>query len=327
MPARNRLSVTSEHEVGDSHGRAKQAVKKTRGAKYKMKKFALALIATMLMAALGSQNATAFPLTSKNWGHKGVGLFYTPGFNFMGIIALSNCSGSLVRFKSSADTDLAMVLTNGHCIKTGSWGGMLQPGQVINNEPAQYDVDILSKDGATIGSQTSTRILYATMTDTDVTLFELPATYAAIEKETGTKALTLADSLPAMGMQIEIPSGYWKRTYACKTDVIIPTLKEADWTFKHSIRFSEPGCETIGGTSGSPLVSAQSGEVIGINNTGNEDGEACTINNPCEIDEQGNQTVHIHRSYGQQTYLFYGCLGKGANRINLTQPTCLLPKP
>jgi hypothetical protein len=165
------------------------------------------------------------------------------------------------------------------------------------------------------------------MTSTDVDLMELAVSYADLQKQTGTPALTLADSLPAMNMDIQIPSGYWKRTYSCKTDVIIPVLKEAGYTFQHSIRFSEPGCETIGGTSGSPLVSAQTGEVIGINNTGNEDGEACTMNNPCEIDEQGQQTVHQGRSYGQETYLFYGCLGKGTNRIDLNQASCLLPKP
>ena len=34
------------------------------------------------------------------------------------IVALDNCSGSLVRFPGAADTDKAVVLTNGHCIGT-----------------------------------------------------------------------------------------------------------------------------------------------------------------------------------------------------------------
>lgn len=287
----------------------------------------LALVGTILFSAMVSQEAGAFPLTSKNWGQKKIGAFYTPGFNFDGIIALSNCSGSLVRFKSSTSADLAMVLTNGHCIKTAYFDGMLKPGEVIANQPAEYDIDILSKTGTSIGTQTSTRILYATMTDTDVTLFELPSTYADIEKQTGTKALTLADTAPTIGTTIQIPSGYWKRTYACQLEAVIPTLKEAGYTFKHSVRYTDSGCDTIGGTSGSPIVAVQTGEVVGINNTGNDDGEQCTMNNPCEVDDQGNQTVRIHRSYGQQTYLFYGCLGSGTERINLNQPTCTLPKP
>lgn len=294
-----------------------------------MKKLVLAL---SLILATGA--AHAFPLTSHNWGQnwdqKGViNPFYTPGFNFQGIIALSNCSGSLVRFTSSVATDKAMMLTNGHCVSRGVFGGFIQPGEVLVNERARYNVNLLDKNAKSLMALTSARILYATMTDTDVALFELTNTYAEIEARTGTQALTIADHLPAMGMDIQIPSGYWKRTYACQTEAIIPALHEAGWTFKNSIRFSQPGCETIGGTSGSPLVSAQTGEVIGINNTGNEDGEACTMNNPCEIDETGHQTVRQGRSYGQQTYLFYGCLAAAGSgeRLNLNQPGCELPKP
>ena len=35
--------------------------------------------------------------------------------DFAGTVALSNCSGSLVRFAASQPTDPAMALTNGHC--------------------------------------------------------------------------------------------------------------------------------------------------------------------------------------------------------------------
>jgi hypothetical protein len=287
------------------------------------------LLAFALTLTFASGSAHAFPLTSKNWNGKAtIGLFYTPGFNFQGIVALSNCSGSLVRFKSSADTDKAMILTNGHCVSTGLFGGFLKPGEVLVNKTARYDISILDKNGRSLDDVETSRILYATMTDTDVALMELSDTYADILARTGVPALTIADQAPAMGMDIEIPSGYWKRTYACRTEAIIPELKEADWTFKHSIRFSQPGCETIGGTSGSPLVGAASGEVIGINNTGNEDGEQCTMNNPCEVDETGHETVRQGRSYGQQTYLFYGCLAtSGTDRLDLNQASCELPKP
>lgn len=288
---------------------------------------ALVLALTLVLASGG---AHAFPLTSKNWNQKSViSPFYTPGFSFEGIIALSNCSGSLVRFTNSQPTDKAMLLTNGHCVSRGVFGGMIQPGEVLVNESARYNVTLLDKSAKARMSLSSSRILYATMTSTDVALFELTSTYADIKSRTGVDALTIADHVPAMGMNIQIPSGYWKRTYACQTEAIVPELHEAGWTFKNSIRFSQPGCETIGGTSGSPLVSAETGEVIGINNTGNEDGEACTMNNPCEIDEAGHQTVRQGRSYGQQTFLFYGCLAAAGSleRIDLNQAGCELPKP
>ncbi|MBC7464820.1 MAG: serine protease, partial [Bdellovibrio sp.] len=81
--------------------------------------------------------------------------------------------------------------------------------------------------------------------------------------------------------------------------------------------------ETIGGTSGSPITKAGTKIVIGINNTGNEDGQKCTMNNPCEIDLQGNITFTKGVSYGQQTYQIYSCLNT-ARELDLTVQGCLL---
>ena len=49
--------------------------------------------------------------------------------NFEGIVALSNCSGSIVRYESSRDDDQAMVLTNGHCYE----GGFINAGTFVLN--------------------------------------------------------------------------------------------------------------------------------------------------------------------------------------------------
>ena len=104
------------------------------------------------------------------------------------------------------------------------------------------------------------------------------------------------------------------------------TLREGSWTFKDSIRFTQPGCETIGGTSGSPIISASSYEVIGVNNTTNESGARCTVDNPCEIDSMGNVTFEKGASYGQQLYQLYTCVNS-SNGIDLNIPGCKLQKP
>src|SRR6187551_503278 len=41
-----------------------------------------------------------------------------PYHNFTGIVRLSNCSGSIVRWPDSKPADKVMMLTNGHCRKT-----------------------------------------------------------------------------------------------------------------------------------------------------------------------------------------------------------------
>jgi hypothetical protein len=122
-----------------------------------------------------------------------------------------------------------------------------------------------------------------------------------------------------------IPSGFWKRIWTCQVNGFPSTLRESVWTFHDSIRYST-GCTLIHGTSGSPIVDSATGRVIGINNTGNDDGAVCTLNNPCEVDPNGNATVHKGQSYGQETYWFTTCLG-AANVLDLTKSGCLLTKP
>jgi hypothetical protein len=256
--------------------------------------------------------------------------FFAPGaeanknaaVDFEGIIALSNCSGSLVRFTTSKDDDKAIVMTNGHCLG----GGFLEPGEVVTNRAVTRQLQVLKpSDGTTIGRVNADMVLFATMTKTDITLYRVKETYKQIATSMNIKPLTLADRAPEVGEKIDIISGYWRRGYACAVEKIIHNLREGDWTFVSSIRYSRPGCETIGGTSGSPIILQATREVIGINNTGNEDGQRCTLNNPCEVDEQGNVEVHKGYSYGQQTHWIYGCLT--ANRtIDLNMAGCQLPK-
>ena len=95
---------------------------------------------------------------------------------------------------------------------------------------------------------------------------------------------------------------------------------------KESLRYSPKGCEVIGGTSGSPILAKGQRVVVGINNTGNESGQSCTQNNPCEVSPQGEKKILAGRGYGQQTYWFYGCLDSQF-QLDLNQESCLLPKP
>jgi V8-like Glu-specific endopeptidase len=245
-----------------------------------------------------------------------------PGTDFTGIAALSNCSASLVRYAESVSTDKALVLTNGHCYE----GGFLQPGQVLVNKASTRSITLLKPDSSRAGTVRADKILFGTMTKTDMIVYEVNESYASIKSRLNVTPLTLAKQGPADGAGMAVVSGYWKRIYTCSVQATIPQLREGDWTWQNSIKYQQPGCETIGGTSGSPVVSTTTGEMIGINNTGNEDGERCTVNNPCEVDADGNVTVEQGAAYGQQTWWLYTCLT--ANRtIDLNKSGCELPTP
>jgi hypothetical protein len=245
-----------------------------------------------------------------------------PGADFTGIAALSNCSASLVRYAESASTDRALVLTNGHCYE----GGFLNPGQVLVNRASTRSITLLRPDSSRAGTVRAGRILYGTMTKTDIIVYEVNESYASIKSRLNVSPLTLAKQGPANGAGLAVVSGYWKRIYTCSVKATIPELREGNWTWKSSIKYLQPGCETIGGTSGSPVVSTSTGEVIGINNTGNENGERCTVNNPCEVDAAGNITVDKGAAYGQQTWWLYTCL-TATRAIDLNKAGCQLVKP
>ena len=236
-------------------------------------------------------------------------------------IALSNCSASLVRYPSSVSSDRAMMLTNGHCYE----GGFLGAGQVLQNRSSSRSGTLLNAGGRSLGTVRADRVLYATMTGTDVTLYRLTSTYATLSSRYGATALTISAAHPAAGASIDIPSSYWKRIWNCKIDAFVGTLREDQWTWHDSIRY-DTNCDTIHGTSGSPIVDASSGQIVGINNTGNDDGEMCTLDNPCEVDANGTTHAYQGQSYGEETYWFTTCLNS-ARTIDLTISGCLLTKP
>ncbi|MEU2795420.1 serine protease [Streptomyces sp. NPDC007117] len=240
---------------------------------------------------------------------------------FAGTVALSNCSGSVVRSPDSAPTDPALVLSNGHCLESGFPG----PGEVVVDQPSSRSFTLLDASGDGVGTLRASKVAYGTMTDTDLSLYETTSTYQQIEDRYGIRALELETAHPKEGAAITVASGYWKRTYSCDIDGFVHRLKEGRWTWKDSVRYT-PECRTIGGTSGSPVIDDATGKVVAVNNTGNESGRRCTDNNPCEVDENGEVTVREGVNYAQQTYTMVPCIGVGST-IDLDREGCALPKP
>jgi hypothetical protein len=238
---------------------------------------------------------------------------------FQAIIKLSNCSGALVRYANSVDTDQAMVLTNGHCNENG----FPKNGEVRVNVPSSRHFELLTDRGGMRGFLKANRIIVSTMTKTDITLYGLTVSYGQIMQKYGVQALTISPVHPVARTPIAVVSGYFKKIYSCQIDTFIYTLREAGWEMKDSMRYSTPGCETIHGTSGSPVINEGTNEIVGINNTGNDNGEKCTMDNPCEIDERGNVNVILHASYAQETFWLYSCINE-QRQFDLSIPSCVL---
>lgn len=245
-------------------------------------------------------------------------------YDFEAIVKLDNCSGALVRFENSKDTDLAMVMSNGHCVSMGPFGGFIKPGQALVSKPAKRMFRFLNHDGSLSNNTiNSTQILYATMTGTDVSLYETEMSFAQIKKKFGVNALTLDSKHPVDHEPINILSGYWQKGYSCEINGFVFKIKEDAYTWDDSIRYTKGGCQTIHGTSGSPIISRNTGKVIGINNTGSDSGQQCTMNNPCEVSTNGTVYAEQGLSYGQQTYRFYGCMNE-SGKLDVNVKGCEL---
>ncbi|MEU9988534.1 serine protease [Streptomyces sp. NPDC048045] len=276
-----------------------------------MNKPLLAALSSLAIAGVGAAPAVAAPQAKAP----------AATVDFAGTVSLSNCSGSVVRFPNSADTDPALVLTNGHCLETGFPG----PGEVITGQSSSRSFGLLNSSGSKVATLRANQVVYSTMTDTDITIYRTTTTYAKIKSSYGISPLTLQDTHPAAGSAIKVVSGYWKRIYSCNVDGFVYRLQEGDWTWKDSLRYTS-ACNTIGGTSGSPVIDTATGKVVAVNNTGNEDGERCTENNPCEVDQNGNVTVRKGINYAEETYIIPACFTTG-NKLNLDASGCTLPKP
>ena len=275
-----------------------------------MKKPLGAVLTALVIAGAGAAPAVAAPAAPA-----------LKAVDFAGTVSLSNCSGSVIRFPNSADSDPALVMTNGHCLETG----FPAPGEVITNQSSSRTFGLLNSSATKVGTLRASKVVYSTMTDTDVTIYQLTTTYASIRSTYGISPLTVQDTHPTAGTAITVVSGYWKKTYACNIDGFVYRLKEGDWTWKDSVRYTS-ACQTIGGTSGSPVIDNATGKVVAVNNTGNEDGERCTENNPCEVDANGNVTVRQGINYAEETFQIPACFTTG-NKLNLNAVGCVLPKP
>lgn len=278
-------------------------------------------IISFIVVSFFTTLAFAFPMPQAGMNALNLPENFTANYDFEGIVGLSNCSGSLIQLEHAPDTDLALILTNGHCLE----GGFLKPGQVVYGKASGRSFNLLDTKAKVIGTVKAREIVYSTMTKTDMTIYRLTQTYADIKAKFNIRPLTLSSQHPDIGVPIEVISGFWKRGYNCAIEQFIYELKEDAWSCSDSIRYSRPGCEVIGGTSGSPVIQGGTRTVIGVNNTGNENGERCTENNPCEIDRGGNVSYQEGYSYGQQTYWVYTCLNSN-RELDLSTPGCMLPK-
>ncbi|MEU9183233.1 trypsin-like serine protease [Streptomyces sp. NPDC048484] len=237
--------------------------------------------------------------------------------NVEGAADLGTCAGSVVSTPVSRPQDPALLLTNGHCVQ----GERPAPGTALVDQPADREVPIADRQGYPQSTARAKRLVYATMTGTDIALYRLDKTYAQLKAE-GAKVFRLASTPVRAGDPLTL--AYTGGRLACKAEAVVPHLREGGYQMDNSIRYAtSDGCNPWGGTSGSALLAPDGNTVVGIHNTHNETGEQCTDNNPCEVGPDGAVTSVQGRGYGQQVQLMAACLTEGS-KLDLSHRGCTL---
>ncbi|WP_063631956.1 MULTISPECIES: trypsin-like serine protease [Actinomycetes] len=273
-----------------------------------------------------------------------------PAPNREGAINLAGCNGSVVRAPGGRAEDPALLLTNGHCVPTsppaaegkrifekdGQRGldeyrreQLPAPGAALVDRPADRSLVISDRQGYPVAPARANRLVYATMTGTDVALYRLDKTYAQVSA-LGGKVFDLSTAPMRAGDRLTLA------TISARTDcaaaAVVPTLREGGYQQADSVRYDT--CKSSHGDSGAPLLAPDGHTVVGVNNTHNDDGVApnspggtktaatpCSDNNPCEVGPDGTVTSRAGASYGQQVNGLAACLTAGS-KLDLSKPGC-----
>ncbi|MFI1770006.1 trypsin-like peptidase domain-containing protein, partial [Streptomyces sp. NPDC020800] len=237
-----------------------------------------------------------------------------------GTVALGGCVGSVFRTPASRPVDPALLLTNGHCVE----GQRPVPGAALMDQPTDREVSIADREGYPRATVHANRLVYATMTGTDIAVYRLDTTYAQLEAK-GAKVFRLTSAPVHAGDPLTM--AYTFRRLKCTAEAVVPHLREGGYLLDNSVRYAaRDACSPDHGYSGSPLLAPDNTTIVGIHNTHNDDGQQCTNDNPCEVATDGTVTSTKGRGYGQQVNMITACLPRGS-RLDLSHQGCTLTGP
>lgn len=250
---------------------------------------------------------------------------------YNGLGRFGGCSATLIEPKSVTNSSPAYIITNGHCII----------GTDMPPTGAKFDLEISKTMTFKYYNSTpvSERIVvdaktvsYASMENTDVAIVELNSSLSALKSQ-GITAFKFATIPAKKGDKIKLigvpQSGVNQDNLglygsSCTLGDTV-ALKEGQYSFNKSIRYQ--GCSMVGGNSGSSLLSFETNEIIGVNNTTATDADSsksdCSLNRPCEV--ENNNKVNEGYNYGQSTHFVSLCFNSDGV-FDTTQQECSIQK-
>jgi hypothetical protein len=252
-------------------------------------------------------------------------LLAAPGANANLTLPLTRCSGALAIMQGMAFDQKALAFTNGHCTGFGSFKKQFpDQGEIFIDRPAR-GVVLVGNEKAYQARFDYRRLLFASMTGTDLAVLELDRSYDEIRQQLPQMTIyTVSKERAVPGMKTNIISARNNLNLTCTVEGIVPRLREGPWTWSNFIRFQH-GCNLSPGSSGSPVIVQGTDQVIALGQTGVDGGVACEINNPCEVQTDGSTIVApVGQSYAAPTAVFYDCYD--GSRFDFALPSCALAR-
>lgn len=255
--------------------------------------------------------------------------------NGVGVVRINRswCSGTLIAQPGSANDPKASayVVTNGHCIG----GGLPDPGEIIAGAAPrvpnyQFHLNFYRDSMNKVRRIDVKRIAYATMKSTDIAVLELAIPLQQLRAEgfhpieMATTALQPGEKVENIGNPVSGMRELYMRRSTCEAGATV-NFREGDFHFEGANRHR---CSIMGGSSGSPLISLETGRLVAVVNTAVDDepGEVCSLDHPCEVAADGTITMLPQENYAQRTFAIPSCFDPmGAFDLSLTG--CQLEKP
>lgn len=253
------------------------------------------------------------------------------GADFSGSAIVNGCSGALFTLRGISATHPALVLTNGHCVRLKSLRGggsdYPAPGETIidlTGEAVSKNAYVILNSPSTSHQSPARALLFASMTGTDLAVYELRETFEDLEKLYGIRPFLLDNKAPEKGERLFIHSGYFSKTQSCLADGTT-LLIEGSYSTHSALRLSSE-CEIYNGFSGSPMLRSDKRTFAALANTHNEaDGAPCSMSNPCEYDKAtGRKTTPAKgQSYGVPAHWLYQCLDLARGEFDFQSSSCI----
>lgn len=298
----------------------------------------LALASNLAQAAIYDRKGNKLPDTEVNSPEVNWELLSAePGekYNGIGLLDKENegfCTAFFINTHGDSNSP-AYAVTNGHCAIIPNFP---EAEEIITNKPS----DMIFKLNYFVNNKSQVRpvgikqIVYATMKGTDITVLELNTTFKQLVKE-GFTPLTIDSDPASFGEPVQVvgvpgngvnPSRRYLHKAVCETGQSV-NLNEDVYRWKNSVRHR---CSTVGGMSGSPMISLNTNRVVAIVNTGVDD-EAltqpeCSWNRPCEISSNGSISTFPQENYAQRVNAIPSCFDH-RGIFNLNTVSCSLEKP